>query len=377
MGLQDRHYNRGGAGGGGGDFGEGGGFRRALRRVFGEGDNFLSWSVPFFTAAGISVRIHIFYIVFVIARLIWPLNPGATGLIYTALLIGNMFLFVLLHEFGHCLACRRVGGEADQIVMWPLGGLAMCLPPRNWKANFITTICGPLVNLALAGALATTLLTLGADWHSVTFNPFSPWRAWLLDNWLSQSESQAAAIAKHVLYSAYQANVYLFLFNVFLPMYPMDGGRLLQEILWRQMGFRRATRIATTTGLVLAVLIGGFAAMTGQSILFSICFFCGFTCYQEKQMLSMADDEPEWATGQGWSDGGYATKPVRNSSPNGGNTGADKAYKAALKRQEKERETQAQVDRILDKIRDQGMQSLSRKERAILKDATERTRGQG
>ncbi|HLJ24802.1 MAG TPA: hypothetical protein VKT71_11890, partial [Candidatus Acidoferrales bacterium] len=35
-----------------------------------------------------------------------------------------LFLIVLLHEFGHALACRQVGGIADQIVLWPLGGVA-------------------------------------------------------------------------------------------------------------------------------------------------------------------------------------------------------------------------------------------------------------
>jgi Zn-dependent protease len=35
-----------------------------------------------------------------------------------------LFLMVLLHEFGHALACRQVGGTANQIVLWPLGGVA-------------------------------------------------------------------------------------------------------------------------------------------------------------------------------------------------------------------------------------------------------------
>jgi len=35
-----------------------------------------------------------------------------------------LFLIVMMHEFGHALACRQVGGSADQIVLWPLGGVA-------------------------------------------------------------------------------------------------------------------------------------------------------------------------------------------------------------------------------------------------------------
>jgi len=35
-----------------------------------------------------------------------------------------LFLIVTLHEFGHALACRQVGGTANKIVLWPLGGVA-------------------------------------------------------------------------------------------------------------------------------------------------------------------------------------------------------------------------------------------------------------
>jgi len=40
-----------------------------------------------------------------------------------------LFLIVLLHEFGHALACRQVGGRANRIVLWPLGGVAFVDPP--------------------------------------------------------------------------------------------------------------------------------------------------------------------------------------------------------------------------------------------------------
>jgi Zn-dependent protease len=365
MGIQDRRYNQSGSG----DFGEGGGFRRAFRRIFGEGDNFFSWAVPFFTVGGISVRIHIFYLIYIASQLIWPLNPGTTGLIFTASLLGSMFVFVLLHEFGHCLACRRVGGEAETIIMWPLGGLAMCVPPRNWKAAFITTVCGPLVNVVLAMLFAGVLFGLGIGWRSLAFNPIHPWQAATLDPWFQSTQS--VAIAKQLLYSGYQANVFLVLFNVLLPMYPMDGGRLLQEILWRTHGFKSATRIATTVGLVFAVLLGGFAAMNGLNLLFSICFFCGLTCYREKQMLSMMEDDATWGYDTDKGFGGFG-------KADGGRTAAEnKAYKAALKHQEKDRKIQAEVDRILAKIRERGMQSLSRGEKAVLKEATERGLGKG
>src|SRR5947208_1208916 len=41
----------------------------------------------------------------------------------------SLFAIVLLHELGHALACRSVGGRAERVVLWPLGGVAYVAPP--------------------------------------------------------------------------------------------------------------------------------------------------------------------------------------------------------------------------------------------------------
>ncbi len=43
----------------------------------------------------------------------------------------SLFAIVLMHEFGHALACRSVGGKAERIVLWPLGGVAYVSPPMR------------------------------------------------------------------------------------------------------------------------------------------------------------------------------------------------------------------------------------------------------
>src|SRR3954467_4612726 len=60
-----------------------------------------------------------------------------------------LFAIVLLHEFGHALACRSVGGRADHIVLWPLGGVAFVAPPPRPGALLWSIAAGPLVNVAL------------------------------------------------------------------------------------------------------------------------------------------------------------------------------------------------------------------------------------
>src|SRR5207249_9296536 len=64
-----------------------------------------------------------------------------------------LFLIVTLHEFGHALACRQVGGTADRIVLWPLGGVAYVNPPPRPGATLWSIAAGPLVNVALMPVL--------------------------------------------------------------------------------------------------------------------------------------------------------------------------------------------------------------------------------
>src|ERR1043165_1936829 len=69
-----------------------------------------------------------------------------------------LFGIVLLHEFGHALACRQTGGEANQIVLWPLGGIAFVNPPRRPGAMLWSIAAGPLVNVILLPILAVAAL---------------------------------------------------------------------------------------------------------------------------------------------------------------------------------------------------------------------------
>src|SRR5947209_12838019 len=71
-----------------------------------------------------------------------------SSLAWNALEYLALFLIVMLHEFGHALACRQVGGTANQILLWPLGGVAYVDPPPRPGATLWSIVAGPLVNVA-------------------------------------------------------------------------------------------------------------------------------------------------------------------------------------------------------------------------------------
>lgn len=315
--------------------------------------------------AGITVRVGLLYLLW----MAFQLGPhfGKATLANQAWLIGSLFVIVLLHEFGHCIACRRVGGEADQILMWPLGGLASCRPPHTWWANFVTTAGGPLVNVALVPVLGGVLLALGQGWDVLIFSPLTPSDGWAA---LDPSRAPIGEWLLTMLFWTYYSNWLLLLFNVLVPMFPMDGGRLLQALLWKRLGYRRSMQIATTVGLGAAIVIGLFAITSGQMILFAIALFGGLTCWAEKQKLAMMSagfgempEESPWAS---------SLRPDNDDDSPRARREAEKKRVASEKQRQAAQAEAAELDRILAKIKASGMGSLSRSEEAFLRKTNEK-----
>jgi Zn-dependent protease len=135
-------------------------------------------------------------------------------------------LIVMVHEFGHALACRQVGGVANQIVLWPLGGVAYVDPPPRPGATLWSIAAGPLVNVALIPVLWS--LGMGSralGWSAAMAN----FHAWLRAVW--------------------SINLGLLIFNM-LPIYPLDGGQIFRAVLWFVMGRARSLMVATVIGLL-------------------------------------------------------------------------------------------------------------------------------
>src|SRR5580658_4461747 len=105
-------------------------------------------SIRLFRLAGIDVFLHWSW--FLVAVYGIQSRTGRySSLTWSVLEYLALFLIVLLHEFGHSLACRQVGGQANQIVLWPLGGVAYVDPPQRPGATLWSIAAGPLVNVAL------------------------------------------------------------------------------------------------------------------------------------------------------------------------------------------------------------------------------------
>lgn len=145
------------------------------------------------------------------------------------------FGLVLLHEFGHVFACRQTGGVADRVVLWPLGGLAFVAPPPRPGAELWTTAAGPLVNLLLVPVLIPLAYFLAPE-----------------------AETEAPTDLARFVGALAWFNLVMLVFNL-LPIYPLDGGRLLQAVLWRWMSRPTARAVAAGIGIIGAAGLGALA----------------------------------------------------------------------------------------------------------------------
>src|SRR4051812_36389340 len=107
-----------------------------------------SWSFALVRLFGISVRVHIFFPVVAVAVVLrnqLVANNAAAGIwVDAAALMVLLFVAVLWHEFGHCLGARLADGDATEVLLWPLGGLASIEVPHTWGANLVAAAAGPL-----------------------------------------------------------------------------------------------------------------------------------------------------------------------------------------------------------------------------------------
>jgi len=222
----------------------------------------MRWSFRIGTLAGIEVRLHVTFLLFVgWVALSQGLLAGqvgqALGGVAVLLLI---FGCVLLHELGHALAARRYGIRTRDIVLLPIGGLARLLRmPEKPQQEIVVAIAGPLVNVAIAGVLLMVLGGLGQlpDLQTLKLGP---------------------------LETLLWVNIMMVAFNL-IPAFPMDGGRVLRALLALRLPYPRATRIAAIVGQAIALLFGVAGLIANYPMLLFVALFVFLAAGEEHALV--------------------------------------------------------------------------------------------
>jgi len=330
-----------------------------MARIFGDGQNPLAWGFTLFTIHGTRVRLHLLFVVYLLIELIFTLPGNREGFVFVLPRVIAMLLLVLVHELAHAAVCKRSGGHAPELMLWPLGGLAPLETPDDWRTRLKVALAGPAINLLLVPVFGIPLYMLTGDAWSLLMSPMGDASSVLT---LETGRTTWWLVALGAFYSV---NLLLLVFNLLLPMYPLDAARAMEAILSRSRSDHQAMWLTTNVGLGVSTAVGlaGIVFEDGAWLL-TLAIVCGLFCSAQRrrlQFLASGDMFP----GMGGSFAGAADPDAWKKGPGIGRVVDD---------DEEEIISQEELDRILAKISHKGMGSLSRRERRTLKRATESSR---
>lgn len=376
----------------------------------------MSWALPVFRAFGIPVKVHIFFFIITLGLFIRQVaHPGNVASWESVLFFTVFLLFgiILLHELGHCYGGYRVGGEATEILIWPLGGLAYVDVPHHWKAHTITAAAGPAVNVILCLICAVVLLVNGLipalnpiydpyesqmrgfDGRVYTsayglslYKPGSPGRASPTEEIASKFDKPTElneaivgarlerAVAPTTLVwvnRTFWLSWVLLLINL-LPAFPLDGGQILQGFLWARTDYRRGTTIACYSGYVVGVLmlVAGIAA--NEALLLLLGLFMFYASSAKLHALEV-EDGVYGDFSQGYMSLDRDEPAPRPKRPNVLKRWLQARAARRLQREIEQRQAEDErMDMLLDKIARYGKDALTDEERRFMERVSARYR---
>jgi len=181
--------------------------------------------------AGIPVGFHYSHFV-LLALVTWRISSGFLADSYpdwsawvywvTGALVGGLLsVSILVHELAHSLVARRRGIAVYGIVMFILGGVSeLEADSKRARDEFLIAIVGPATSFLLSAILWGIALALGGG----------------------DSPLDAIVLCLAII------NLLLGIFNL-LPVFPLDGGRVLRSFIWAVTGsYHWATRVAAMLG---------------------------------------------------------------------------------------------------------------------------------
>ena len=225
------------------------------------------WSINLFRIRGIQLAVHAsFFLLLAYAAYEGWQAGGYIQLLWSVGILLAFFACVVLHELGHSFTAMAFGIRVRRILLMPIGGMAEFESiPRQPSRELLITLAGPAVNFAIAAIL----------WAVVGF---------------AQDDYPANAVGFGQL--LLHANLLMGFFNL-LPVFPMDGGRILRALLAIRLPYLRATFWAATVGKVLAVVGAVVAALVFHNyltaFLFIFIFAAGDAEYRAVQRRELED----------------------------------------------------------------------------------------
>ena len=320
------------------------------------------------------MRLHVSFLFLILGTLYVTTRGQSHDLWHDGLLLlAVWFVSVLLHEAGHAATMSRLGGMSDEVVLTPLGGVSEPDYQLEPQREVVTALAGPIASLAAWIGCTALLFAMGESGTAGLLNPFYP------------RDLTGGTLLVEGLKMGVWVNWILLLVNL-LPACPFDGGRALQAVLNPAIGQRRAatvvSRATLTTSAMLAVfallLPGGSEFMVPAWLPLSLLALYVFFHVQSEEEIA-EEDTDEGLFGYDFSQG-YTSLEQKIDAPRPSRPGPIRRWLERRRQQREsmrrivEREEEQRVDAILQQLHEQGPQSISSEDQALLNRVAARYR---
>ena len=128
---------------------------------------------------GVTVRIHLLFPLFALLTLYlgWreaQLRTDDNLLVIAAVSIIVLLFSVIAHELAHALVAMRLVGDDQEVLLWPLGGLATGPAADDPRHELLTAAAGPTANLVLCLVFSPFVAAFSGGELVGLINPFQP-----------------------------------------------------------------------------------------------------------------------------------------------------------------------------------------------------------
>jgi Zn-dependent protease len=205
-----------------------------------------------FKVCGIPVFLSYSMIILVLADIIQSFRWGGWYLwiVFFIAVDVVLFLSVLLHELAHCAATRCVGGHTSHILLWPLGGLAFVGHGASPKAEIWISLCGPLSHIP------QILL-----WAAIAAAAYGKVELFILYDHIWST------FGRNFVNECCSLQILLFAFNLFLPAFPLDGGRIMAATLIRYYDRQKTATIMMWLSFIIGAGLICWGLIIAQALL--------------------------------------------------------------------------------------------------------------
>lgn len=328
-----------------------------------------NWSFPFGRLAGVTLRMSWLMPV----ALIWlTFRLGLPSAVLTWCIL---FFSILLHEFGHIFSARAFGLNADQILLWPLGGLAEIERTDDSRSNFWVAAFGPIVNLLIAIPASYFALSGpdGMRWTQL-LNPF--------DITVHSDIVHRGLPINELMQIVFSINWLLLTVNL-IPATPLDGGRMLRSILESRMARRKARELSfrVSIGAGITLFLAGMF-FTSSPMLMGFGTFILIGALLEWVQMKLIEPQQEGYMGYDFS-AGYTSlgdpdelEPVAAENQKGfiERWKEKRANAKRLKEETEQQIAEESLDQLLEKVHSHGMSSLTSAEKRMLERVSKKLR---